>query len=153
MPLVEIPKPTTSTSTPDNVPALKDPRTPPDLSQFTPSEQPETSKPPVPPSGLVSLTEFGIKEYPGALIDNQERSVEPKGDEKSLNLSFFTKDSPAKVADFFSKLIKSNKSKSVTKDTAVVGGITEKGANAFIVASKLKDKTQVTVTVNLKKQL
>lgn len=155
VPLVEIPKPPSdSNSTPTEVPTLTDPRTPPDLNQFKPNEQsPDLNKPPVPPSGLVSLAEFGFKEYPAALKDNQERSVEPKGDEKSLSLSFFTKDSPSKVADFYSKLIKSNKSKSVTKNTAVVGGITDKGANAFIVASKSKDKTQVTVTATLKKQL
>lgn len=150
-PLVEIPRPA---KTSEEIPKLNDPRSTPDLDRFKPPQHnPGIEKPPTPPTGQVSLAEFGITEYPGAFKENQKRIVDHKGEEKSLTLTFATKDSPTKVADFYAQQIKSNRSKSVTKDTAVVGGTTSKSANAFIVASKSKNKTQVTITATLKKGL
>jgi len=151
VPLVEIPRPSKNS---EEIPKLNDPRSAPDLNQFNPAQQnPAIEKPPTPPTGQMSLAEFGIKEYPAALKENQKRVIDHKGEENTLTLTFSTKDSPTKVADFYSQQIKSNRSKSVTKDTAVVGGTTSKSANAFIVASKSKDKTQVTITATLKKSL
>lgn len=95
-----------------------------------------------------SLAEFGLKPYPNLIQSNSkpQSSITRTNGQAEATLTQFTKDKPAKVADYFSSQISTNKSKSVTATTAVVGGITTTGAKVFIVATKINNKTQISIS-------
>lgn len=143
-PLVEVNQREEQAPVPPQVPSLQDPRETPKLAPSTPV--PSETQSLKPPSQVVNIEEFGIKEYPRALKENRKQSVTRDGVKNSLSLTFYTKDSPAKVAEFYADTIVSNRSKSVTASTAVVGGVNKKDAKIFVVASKVKGRIQVTLT-------
>lgn len=146
-PLVEVNQREEQAPVPPKVSSLQDPREAPQLAPTTPPLS--NNQPLNPPGKPVNIEEFGIKEYPRALKENRNQSVTRDGVKNSLSLTFYTKDSPAKVAEFYADTIVSNRSKSVTASTAVVGGVNNKEAKIFVVASKIKQRTQVTVTATL----
>lgn len=101
----------------------------------------------------ISLSQFGLKPYPNLLpTSGKPQTTFTKTDTQTdANITLFTTDDPVKVADFYAEQIASHKSKSATKSAGVVGGITAKGAEVFIVASQLDGKTQISITASLKK--
>jgi hypothetical protein len=108
---------------------------------------PESLKIKLNDSSKPTLKDFGLSEYPNKNTTNQDSksSFKQDGRNSEANLTFSTKDSPSKVTDFYSSQISSNKSKSVTSSTGVVGGLTSTGAKVYIVATKIGDKTLVSI--------
>jgi len=99
----------------------------------------------------VDLRTFGLSDYGNKIKSEKsdQSSFTQSGLTQSASLTFATKDAPNKVADFYTNQITSNKSKSVTASTAVIGGLTKTGAKVFVVATKIGDKTQVSINATL----
>ncbi|MFM9872701.1 MAG: hypothetical protein ACKVQS_04450 [Fimbriimonadaceae bacterium] len=101
----------------------------------------------------IDVKVFGLKPYPNLIKSdtNNQSSLAKTNEETKVTLTQFTKDPPSRVADFYAKQIISNKSKSVTSATAVVGGLTSTGAKIFVVATRINEKTQLSITATITK--
>ncbi len=126
----------------------------PQSSQLEPSnELPKAPKIEVSVGKEPSLKDFGLTNYPNLIksTGNPQSSSKTTDAGTEITLTVFSKDSPQKVADFYADQITSNKSKSITSTTAVVGGVTKTGAKVFIVASKISGKTNISISATLSK--
>lgn len=99
----------------------------------------------------VDLKTFGLEPYPSLLpsIGKPQTTFTKTDSQIDANMTVFTSDAPSQVADFYAEQIVSHKSKSVTQNTAVIGGITKNNAEVFIVATQLEGKTQISITAGI----
>ncbi|MFM9872703.1 MAG: hypothetical protein ACKVQS_04460 [Fimbriimonadaceae bacterium] len=99
----------------------------------------------------LDLTEFGIEPYPGAEAKNANASFRTETSQGiSASLALVTKDSAAKVIEFYSSKFVDNKTTSTTNNMAMIGGKTANGSSVYITALEENGETQIGYTCNSK---